>query len=138
MAGTQGSTRGRKAGTGDKPVTVDWANAETATGELPKRMQASIVDDTPFPGWYFESWETGEARILTGLTEAQAEEAKRLVNITVPRFARQYAVKAGVRHHTAQEDGVFTYSFLAVDRTKAGEDDAEQGIEEDGAEEASE
>lgn len=130
------STRGRKAGTQTQVVTVDWSKATVTDVAMPSRLQKSIVDDTPFPGWYTESWESGQSKQLSGLTEEGAQEAKRLATLSCQRLGKIWSeggdiVKTGIRHHMVQaEDQTWTYTFLAVDRTKAEEADADSGEEE--------
>lgn len=135
MAENKGSARGRKAGTQTQAVTVDWNAVTPADVDMPSRLQKSIVDDTPFPRWYQESWENAQSKQLSGLTEAGAAEAKRLATLSCQRLGKMWSeggdvVKTGIRHHLVKDGKTWTYTFLAVDRTKADEADADSGEEE--------
>lgn len=128
------ATRGRKAGTETKGVTVNWAAQVTEDIDMPSRLQKSIVDDTPFPAWYEESWESGKAKAIYNLTQDQVDEAKRLSTMACYRVGKIWGgeFKTGIRHHIAPDPdhkGKLVYSFFAVDRTKAEEADAEAGEE---------
>lgn len=127
----------RAAGQKSTPVSFDFSKVEAADGVMPKRLQKSKVDDTPFPAWYEESWTSGYAKVLTLPTEAAAEEAQKLAGTAARRFGIANDYKSGIRHHVKlDEDGNYVYTFLAVDRTKPGEEDVEEPADEVDGEDA--
>lgn len=132
MARTQGSKNGEKA-------SYDFSNvAVTEGGDNLRTLRKSKVDDTPFPGWYAESWNTGLAKVMTLPTEV-AKEAAQLASVAGRRFGIMHDLKSGVRTRTTAIDSKSVkFEFLAVDRSKDdGEvDDEIEDLDEDTAPEA--
>lgn len=115
----------RARGQKSAPITFDFNTVEATDAEMPKRLQASKVDKTPFPKWYYESWESGVAKSIPLPNQAAVDEAKKLAQTAAKRFGIMYdAPKAGLRTHSTgnAKDG-FVFTFLAVDRAKTGESD---------------
>lgn len=116
----------RAKGQTSAPVAFDFNTVEAEDVEMPKRLLPSKVDNTPFPNWYYESWESGTAKAIPLPTQAACDEAKKLAQTAGRRFGTQYGVKSGIRTTVRETDEGFVFTFLAVDRTKPGaEADAE-------------
>jgi len=125
---------GRKSNAELATTNSNWAGHEAMELDaMPVAMQKSLVDQTPFPSWYEQSWESGKPLSLRLETDAQIEEAKKLAGIAANRFGRRYQVKAGLRNHVSEpyeyEGKTYRdYTFMAVDRTKV--DDTEDLADE--------
>lgn len=107
----------------------DFSNTEAIEREFPKVLTTSKYDNTPFPGWYEESWTSGLAKSIL-IPAAAVPAAKAAVRRAAEVASVKWEVKAGSRFNvTETENGMVNFTFLAVDRTKVPDETGEETAE---------